>query len=68
MKAKRITLDAVPHRYDRGYFWITPREAPSREQEMCNSGIFNLMGIRSQGVYVITCRKVGNKPRKGASE
>lgn len=39
---------------------ITPVGAEGRRQQICNSGIFNLMGINAPGTYVIECVKVAD--------
>jgi hypothetical protein len=46
------------------YMILTPPRHPSREQEICGYGIFNLMGIKRPGRYEIVCKRVGKKGRK----
>lgn len=66
MQRKTIHVTAVPDSYEDGYHFLTPKEAPRRAQTICNSGIFNLMGIESPGEYTITCTKIEKRRKRAA--
>lgn len=40
------------------YMKLTPTKSRNRSQSICNTGIFNLMGIRKPGRYTINCKEV----------